>query len=149
MEETARQEVFCTAYALMPTTSSFHSLLTNIQDVAPGGKCNEYTGRGTSSVCQGSLCSGNFHIYEVVIDRTTSPESVKYWLDRKLVYTVTANDLGTAVWNQTFHQGFYLILNVAMGGSYPNALAGSQTPTASTVGGYPMAVDYVGVWTTK
>ncbi|CAK4018313.1 glycoside hydrolase family 16 [Lecanosticta acicola] len=117
-------------------------------DVNPGGKCDETTGLSVQATCQGSTCSGNFHIYEVVIDRTTSPESVKYWLDRQLVHTITATDLGATVWNQTFHQGFYLILNVAMGGGYPNAVAGTTTPTSATVGGYQMAVDYVAVWTT-
>lgn len=73
---------------------------------------------------------------------------MRYWLDRQLVHTISANDLGSAVWNQTFHQGFYIILNVAMGGGYPNAVAGKTTPTSATVGGYQMAVDYVAVWTT-
>ncbi len=46
----------------------------------------------------------------------------------------------------TNHPGYFLLLNVAMGGSFPNAVAGYTTPTASTVSGRPMVVDYVAVY---
>ncbi|EME42935.1 glycoside hydrolase family 16 protein [Dothistroma septosporum NZE10] len=117
-------------------------------DVNPGGKCNEPNGLGQTSSCTNSRCPGNFHIYEVVIDRTTSPEQLKFWVDRSLRKTITANDLGSTVWANTIHKGFYLVLNVAMGGSYPNAVAGTTTPTSNTVSGMPMSVDYVAVWST-
>jgi hypothetical protein len=47
----------------------------------------------------------------------------------------------------TNHAGYFILLNVAMGGAFPNGVAGSGTPTASTVSGRPMLVDYVAVWT--
>jgi hypothetical protein len=46
----------------------------------------------------------------------------------------------------TNHAGYFILLNVAMGGAFPDALAG-PTPTASTVSGVPMRVDYVAVYT--
>lgn len=85
----------------------------------------------------------------MVIDRSVSPEAMKFWVDRTLVHTITSNDLGAAKWNATVHKGFYIVLNVAIGGSYPNAVAGATTPTSATVGGKQMAVDYVAVWTTS
>ena len=46
----------------------------------------------------------------------------------------------------TTHAGYFLLLNVAMGGAFPNGVAGSATPTAATVPGRPMVVDYVAVY---
>jgi hypothetical protein len=47
----------------------------------------------------------------------------------------------------TNHAGYFILLNVAMGGAFPNGVAGVGTPTASTASGVPMRVDYVAVWT--
>jgi hypothetical protein len=47
----------------------------------------------------------------------------------------------------TSHAGYFLLLNVAMGGAFPNGVAGSATPTPATVPGRPMVVDYVAVYT--
>lgn len=125
--------------------------ITNVLhcDINPGGRCNEPSGLGQTSSCTGSRCPGNFHIYEVVIDRTTRPEQIKFWVDRSLRKTITQNDLGTTLWANTIQKGFYVVLNVAMGGAYPNAVAGISTPTRSTVSGKPMQVDYVAVWSTS
>ena len=41
--------------------------------------------------------------------------------------------------------GFFVILDVAMGGGFPAAFGGG--PTASTVSGVPMVVDYVAAYT--
>lgn len=84
----------------------------------------------------------------MVIDRTTKPEMIKFWLDRSLRHSITADQVGATVWNQ-INSGLYIVLNVAMGGAYPNALAGTTTPTSSTVSGKSMLVDYVAVWTTS
>jgi hypothetical protein len=46
----------------------------------------------------------------------------------------------------TSHAGYFLLLNVAMGGAFPNGVAGSGTPTAATIPGRPMLVDYVAVY---
>ncbi len=46
----------------------------------------------------------------------------------------------------TGHEGYFLLLNVAMGGAFPNGAAGSASPTAATVSGKPMLVDYVAVY---
>lgn len=123
--------------------------LTLYKDVNPGGACNEPSGLGNANACSGSACVGNFHIYEVVIDRTVKPEQIKFWLDRKLVRTLTQTQLGTAIWAKTIQKGFYVVLNVAMGGAYPDAVAGTKTPTAATISGQSMQVDYVAVWATK
>jgi hypothetical protein len=117
-------------------------------DVYPGGTCNEPTGLGTATACSGSRCPGNYHVYELQIDRGVRPETVQFFVDRKLQYQLSATQLGDSVWNRTVNSGFFLILNVAVGGAFPDALAGRATPTAATVSGQPMAVDYVAVWST-
>ncbi|EGP84896.1 unnamed protein product [Zymoseptoria tritici ST99CH_3D7] len=114
----------------------------------PGGPCNEPNGLGAATSCQGSSCLGNFHIYEIVIDRTVSPERLNFWVDRVLHRTLTQSQLGATTWKNTIQKGFYVILNVAIGGSFPNAVAGRGTPNSSTVGGRAMEVDYVAVWST-
>jgi len=48
-------------------------------------------------------------------------------------------------WNNATHHGFFIILNVAMGGGFPAAFGGG--PTGATVSGIPMLVDYVAVYT--
>jgi hypothetical protein len=47
----------------------------------------------------------------------------------------------------TSHQGYFILLNVAMGGAFPNGGAGRATPTPQTTPGRSIAVDYVAVWT--
>ncbi len=60
---------------------------------------------------------------------------------------VSQSRFDAATWtNMTGHAGYFLLLNVAMGGAFPNGVAGSATPTAATVPGHPMVVDYVAVW---
>ena len=54
-----------------------------------------------------------------------------------------------ATWQEiTGQQGYFLLLDVAMGGDFAYALAGGMdTPVAGTEPGHPMLVDYVAVWT--
>jgi hypothetical protein len=60
---------------------------------------------------------------------------------------VAQNQLDATTWsNMTGHAGYFLLLNVAMGGGFPNGVAGQSTPTAATVSGRSMVVDYVAVW---
>jgi hypothetical protein len=47
-------------------------------------------------------------------------------------------------WTNATNHGYFVILNVAMGGGFPAAFGGG--PTASTRPGVPMLVDYVAVY---
>ncbi|GIZ47585.1 hypothetical protein CKM354_001067300 [Cercospora kikuchii] len=116
-------------------------------DKNPGGICNEPSGLGGTYSCDGGRCPGSYHVYQLVIDRSVKPERMRFYVDQRMVREVFQSTLGS-VWDQTVNQGFFLILNVAIGGAFPDAVAGSKTPTASTVGGREMAVDYVAVWST-
>jgi beta-glucanase (GH16 family) len=111
---------------------------------APGGPCNENTGIGSGErPCPG--CQTGFHTYGYELDRGVSPEQVRWYLDGVNFFTVNSSQVDATTWNNATHHGFFVILNVAMGGGFPAAFGGG--PTGSTVSGVPMIVDYVAVYT--
>ena len=113
---------------------------------APGGPCNEYSGIGSGQrACSG--CQTAFHTYRMEYDRSVSPEQIRWYLDGVNFFTVYSNQVDPTTWNNALHHGFFVIFDLAMGGGFPNALAGGSTPTASTASGVPMLVDYVRVYT--
>ncbi|MDG4828706.1 carbohydrate-binding protein [Solwaraspora sp. WMMD1047] len=115
--------------------------------VAPGGPCDEFNGIGASRACPGSTCQSAFHTYRFEWDTSVSPQQLRWYVDGQQYHTVTQSRVGEPYWSQmTSHAGYFLLLNVAMGGAFPNGVAGSTTPTAATVSGRPMLVDYVAVW---
>jgi len=112
---------------------------------ASGGPCNETTGLGSGEhACSG--CQTGFHAYAMELDRSVSPEQIRYYLDGANYFTVSANQVDSTTWANATQHGFFLIFNVAMGGGFPAAF-GAATPTSSTVSGKPMLVDYVTVST--
>ncbi|WP_327535608.1 glycoside hydrolase family 16 protein [Nonomuraea solani] len=114
--------------------------------VNPGGPCNETTGLGANRACPGSTCQSAYHTYRFEWDRSVSPNQLRWYVDGQQFHSVTQSQFDATTWsNMTGHAGYFLLLNVAMGGAFPNALGG-QTPTAATVPGRPMMVDYVAVW---
>ncbi|MFG3707429.1 carbohydrate-binding protein [Micromonospora sp. NPDC047670] len=115
--------------------------------VAPGGPCDEFNGIGASRACPGSTCQSAFHTYRFEWDASVSPQQLRWYVDGQLYHTVSQTRVGEPYWSQmTSHAGYFLLLNVAMGGAFPNGVAGSATPTAATVPGRPMLVDYVAVY---
>ncbi len=110
---------------------------------SPGGPCNETTGIGSGEhACSG--CQTGFHTYAVEIDRSVSPEQLRYYLDGVNFFTINSNQVDATTWTNAVDHGFFIILNVAMGGGFPNAFGGG--PNGSTVSGQPMLVDYVAVY---
>ncbi|MFJ6198504.1 carbohydrate-binding protein [Micromonospora sp. NPDC092111] len=115
--------------------------------VAPGGPCNEFNGLSNTRACPGGSCQSTFHTYRTEWDTSVSPQQLRWYVDGQLFHTVSQAQVGEPYWTQmTGHGGYFLLLNVAMGGSFPNGVAGYTTPTASTVSGRPMLVDYVAVY---
>lgn len=116
----------------------------------PGGPCNEPNGLGNRATCSGpNGCQGQWHTFTLDVDRSNSnAESVTWSMDGTTTNYVTQSQVNNnTAWNAIIHQGHFLLLNVAVGGSFPNALApGGYSPQASTVGGMDMRIDYVGVW---
>jgi len=114
----------------------------------PGGPCNETTGLGSGlQACSG--CQTGYNTYSVIVNRTnTSDESVTWYLNGTAYYTVTESQVGTATWQAAVDHGFFLILDVAIGGGYPNGVCGCTSPSSSTTSGAAMSVGYVAVYTT-
>ncbi|HEV2778606.1 MAG TPA: glycoside hydrolase family 16 protein [Actinophytocola sp.] len=116
--------------------------------VAPGGPCNEFNGIGANRACPGSTCQSAFHTYRFEWDTSISPNQFRWYVDGQQYHQVSQNQVDAGTWNNmTGHAGYFILLNVAMGGSFPNGVAGTGTPTAATQPGVPMVVDYVAVWT--
>ncbi|MFI6326472.1 glycoside hydrolase family 16 protein [Nonomuraea sp. NPDC050556] len=114
--------------------------------VNPGGPCNETSGIAASRACPGASCQSAFHTYRFEWDRSVAPNQFRWYVDGQQFHSVSQSQVDAATWtNMTSHAGYFLLLNVAMGGAFPDALAG-PTPTAATVSGRPMVVDYVAVW---
>ena len=113
--------------------------------VNPGGPCNETTGLAANRPCPGSSCQSTFHTYRFEWDRSQSPNQMRWFVDGQQFHSISESQIPADTWrSMTEHTGYFVLLNVAMGGAFPNALAG-ETPTASTVPGHPMVIDYVSV----
>ena len=109
----------------------------------PGGPCNESTGIGSGEhACSG--CQTGYHDYAVEIDRSTSPEQIRWYLDGSLYFTVSANQVDATTWANAVDHPFFIIFDLAMGGGFPNAFGGG--PNASTASGGAMNVDWVAVY---
>lgn len=114
--------------------------------VSPGGPCNETSGLGASRQCPGASCQSAFHTYRFEWDTSISPHQFRWYVDGVQFHSVSQGQLPAETWNAMTNHGYFLLLNVAMGGAFPNALAGA-TPTPATQPGHPMVVDYVSVST--
>jgi len=111
---------------------------------SPGGPCNETTGIGSGErACAG--CQTGFHTYRMELDLGIVPNQIRWFLDGNLFFTVNANQVDATTWANATNHGFFIILDVAMGGGFPAAF-GAPVPTASTASGVPMIVDYVRVF---
>jgi hypothetical protein len=95
----------------------------------------------------GSTCQSGYHTYSVIVDRTnTAAESLQFLMDGVVESTITQAQVGTSAWQQAIDHGFFIIFDLAIGGNYPDGIAGSTTPTAATTSGGSMSVAYVAVY---
>ena len=109
----------------------------------PGGPCNETTGLGNYTACPGSTCQSGFHTYTMEWDRSVSPETIRFLVDGTQFHSVNASQMDATTWSNATNHGFFIILNVAMGGAFPDAFGGGLD--ADTQPGHPMVVDYIQV----
>ncbi|MEU5153601.1 glycoside hydrolase family 16 protein [Glycomyces sp. NPDC021274] len=115
--------------------------------VAPGGPCNEFNGLAGQTYCGGS-CHTGFHTYGMEWDESGPAGQLRWYVDGTLFHTIDEGDLPADTWAQmTDHAGYFLLLNLAIGGAFPDGVSGRATPTAATVPGHSMLVDYVRVFT--
>jgi hypothetical protein len=128
--------------ALSEVAHTFHC------GVDPGGPCNETTGLSSGLFgCAG--CQTSFHTYSVIVDRTnTAAEQLRFYTDGALRFTVNESQVGASTWAAAVDHGFFVILDLAIGGAFPNAICGCSSPGSTTTSGAGMSVDYVAVYQT-
>lgn len=97
--------------------------------------------------CPDTSCDGGFNTYSVIIDRTnTNAEFLQFLMDGVVEKTITEAQVGKSVWQAAIDHGFFILLDLAMGGTYPNGKCHCTSPTASTTSGGQLKVAYVAVY---
>jgi hypothetical protein len=114
----------------------------------PGGPCNETSGIGSGlRACSG--CQSGFHTYTMILNRTnTSNESITFYLDGTQYFSVSESQVGTATWQAAYDHNLSILLDLAMGGGFPNGVCGCTTPTSATASGGTMSTAYVAAYST-
>nr|WP_107908146.1 glycoside hydrolase family 16 protein [Streptomyces chartreusis] len=129
---------------IMENTQGMNTVFATMHcGTSPGGPCNETSGIGGNTTCSGTTCQAGFHTYRMEWDRSTSVEEIRFYLDGVNFHTVRANQVDATTWANATNHGFFVILNVAMGGGFPDAFGGG--PDGGTQPGHSMVVDYVQV----
>jgi len=102
----------------------------------------------TLRTCPTASCETAFNTYSVIINRThPGAESLEFLMDGQEEKTITEAQIGTANWQAAIDHGFFIILNVAMGGNYPTSYCNcTSTPASGTTSGGEMKVAYVAVY---
>lgn len=106
--------------------------------VDPGGPCNETNGISGQDTGPSALSAG-FHTYAVEWDRTAPVEQIRWYVDGKQYFTVRSDQVDATTWANATHHGFFILLNLAVGGSFPGPTDATTQPSGS------MLVDYVQV----
>ena len=99
-----------------------------------------YSGNGAISTTH-TLAQGGFNLGYHVFAVEWTETAITWLVDDFVYHTVTPSDLPSGT-TWVFHQPFFIILNVAVGGNWVGA------PNASTVFPQTMLVDYVRVYGT-
>jgi len=106
--------------------------------VNPGGPCNETNGISGKHAA-GTALSAGYHTYAVVWDRSKPTEEIRWYIDDQQYLTVRSSDVDATTWANATHHGFFVLLNLAVGGSFPGPTDATTKPSSS------MLVDYVSV----
>ncbi|WP_433292086.1 glycoside hydrolase family 16 protein [Actinoplanes sp. CA-030573] len=109
----------------------------------PGGPCGESTGIGSGEHSCGG-CQTGFHTYAVEIDRSQTPERIRWFLDGSNYFTLKQDRVDAATWRNAVDHPFFIIFDLAIGGGFPSAFGGG--PNAQTVSGGEMTIDYLAVY---
>jgi hypothetical protein len=109
----------------------------------PFGEPSGYSNRGVAPT-SGDVW-GEFHLYRFEWDRSKATDELRWYVDDMQVHSAQPAIISPADWQTTMsrHPGYFIILNVAMGGQFPAALGGG--PYATTRPGAPMVVEFVRV----
>jgi beta-glucanase (GH16 family) len=111
------------------------------------GPCHENTGL-SSGLLSCSACDTSYHTYSLIIDRRNeSDQQVRWYVDGREFFSVSESRVGQAAWTEAIDHGFSIILDIAIGGGYPDVICHCTSPTSQTSSGAEMGVGYVSVYT--
>jgi len=110
------------------------------------GPCDQPTGLGTGLLpCPG--CQRGYNVYSVVIDRRwPSDEQIRWYLNNHKFFSVSERSIGTGPWTEAVDHGFEIILDLAIGGQYPEDKCGCTAPNDQTTSGGTMSVRDLAVY---
>jgi beta-glucanase (GH16 family) len=118
------------------------------QDNSDGtfGPCHEKSGLGSGlRTCAG--CGQGFHTYSVIIDRRgAGHEQIRWYLDGHQFYSLSEDKIGPDAWSAGVDSAKSILLNVSIGGAFPDAQCQCTTPDAQTSSQGTMTVQYVKVF---
>jgi beta-glucanase (GH16 family) len=96
---------------------------------------------------RGSSCQTGYHTYTVLLSRrNTSAEYLEFRMDGQTIDTITEAQVGATAWREAIDHGFFIILDLAMGGNYPDGVCNCTAPSAATTSGGEMKLAYVAVY---
>jgi hypothetical protein len=116
-------------------SSSIHGTLHC--DQLTGGECDEPHGLSAVHPLPQQAGSAATHTYTLIWN--TAPQELIWQVDGHTYATASPADVGEKVWQATLGHGYFLILNLAIGGTWPGY------PNAATKPGASMLVDWVTV----
>jgi beta-glucanase (GH16 family) len=109
------------------------------------GECHDPDGI-TSDLQDCAGCQEGYHSYSVVVDRRdAAAEELRFSLDGNQTFSVKQNQVSDATWKAAVDHGFFVIFDVAIGGSYPNKVCGCTSPAADITPGAEMSIDSLSV----
>jgi len=133
--------------ALSRHSGSLHcGSLTGGNPDGTAGRCHEHAGLSSGLLtCTG--CQTGYHIYSVIIDRThPADEQIRWYLDGRQFYAVSESRIGRTTWARAVDHGFFIIFDLAIGGSYPESECGCAAPAGRTSSGGTLSIRYVAVY---
>ncbi|MBS2537973.1 coagulation factor 5/8 type domain protein, partial [Catenulispora sp. NF23] len=103
--------------------------------------CHEPTGL-TSAEHSCPSCASGQHEYSVDVDRSRTPEQIRWSVDGTEVFHLDATQVDPATWDAAVHHGFFVVLDLAVGGTFPGQVGGPAAahPGPATVPGRPLTV---------
>lgn len=108
---------------------------------------------GASWNVQGSVtdasANGAPRIYALEWDRTGPVETIRWLYGGVVFHAIEATSFDAAQWVRATAHGFQLILNLAIGGAFPDWGAGQTTPIPATASPVEMAIDWVRISSTS
>jgi beta-glucanase (GH16 family) len=107
----------------------------------PGGPCNEPAGLGGNFAGFAPSLQEAFHTYRMEFDKSVTPQQLRWSVDGVQRLLISSDQVGAQAWEAATEHGFFILLNVAIGGGW------AGNPTGATAAGGTMVVDSVRVYT--